>query len=72
MIDWWNMVVGPEDEVWHLGDFAFRQRPVRVASLLNAPHDRKLKKQVFSESRRTESRMMMLKTEFERSALSIT
>jgi calcineurin-like phosphoesterase family protein len=41
MIDWWNMVVGPEDEVWHLGDFAFRQRPARVASLLRALHGRK-------------------------------
>ena len=41
MIDWWNMVVGPEDEVWHLGDFAFRQRPARVASLLKALHGRK-------------------------------
>ena len=20
MIDWWNSVVGPQDEVWHLGD----------------------------------------------------
>ena len=41
MIDWWNMVVGPEDEVWHLGDFALRQRPARVASLWKALHGRK-------------------------------
>ena len=41
MIDWWNMEVGPEDEVWHLSDFAFRQRPARVASLLRALHGRK-------------------------------
>jgi calcineurin-like phosphoesterase family protein len=26
MIDWWNSVLRPEDEVWHLDDFAFRQR----------------------------------------------
>ena len=36
MIDRWNAVVGPADEVWHLGDFAVRQRPERVAFLLNA------------------------------------
>ena len=34
MIDWWNSVVGPQDEVWHLGDFAIRQRPERAVSLL--------------------------------------
>src|ERR1700704_2959798 len=41
MIDRWNSVVRPEDEVWHLGDFAIRQRPARVASLLKALHGRK-------------------------------
>jgi calcineurin-like phosphoesterase family protein len=41
MIDWWNSAVGPEDEVWHLGDFAIRQRPERVVSLLKALHGRK-------------------------------
>ena len=30
----WNETVGPEDTVWHLGDFAIRQRPPVVADLL--------------------------------------
>jgi hypothetical protein len=34
MIDRWNAVVGTSDELWHLGDFAVRQSPERVASLL--------------------------------------
>src|SRR5208282_5366459 len=41
MIGHWNSVVRPEDEVWHLGDFAIRQRPERVASLLKTLHGRK-------------------------------
>jgi calcineurin-like phosphoesterase family protein len=41
MIGRWNSVVRPEDEVWHLGDFAIRQRPERVASLLKTLHGRK-------------------------------
>jgi calcineurin-like phosphoesterase family protein len=41
MIDRWNSVVEPDDEVWHLGDFAIRQRPDRVASLVTALHGRK-------------------------------
>lgn len=41
MIEGWNSVVGPRDEVWHLGDFAFRQRPERVASLVKSLHGRK-------------------------------
>ncbi len=32
----WNEVVGPEDTVWHLGDFAVRVRPDRAAALLDA------------------------------------
>jgi calcineurin-like phosphoesterase family protein len=32
----WNEVVGPADEVWHLGDFAVRQPAARVAGLLAA------------------------------------
>ena len=32
----WNEVVGPEDTVWHLGDFAVRMRPDRAAALLDA------------------------------------
>jgi calcineurin-like phosphoesterase family protein len=37
MIDRWNAVVGPEDEVWHLGDFAYKSaRPVQgILSELN-------------------------------------
>jgi calcineurin-like phosphoesterase family protein len=41
MIDRWNSVVGPDDEVWYLGDFAIRQRPERVSSLVKALHGRK-------------------------------
>jgi calcineurin-like phosphoesterase family protein len=35
MIDRWNSVVKPEDEIWHLGDFAVRQSAERVDSLLD-------------------------------------
>ena len=35
MIARWNSVIKPEDEVWHLGDFAVRQSPERVGSLLS-------------------------------------
>lgn len=38
MIDRWNAVIEPEDEIWHLGDFAVRQSPERVASLLADLH----------------------------------
>ena len=41
MIDRWNSVITPEDEVWHLGDFAVRQPPERVTSLLTELHGRK-------------------------------
>jgi calcineurin-like phosphoesterase family protein len=34
MISRWNSVTQPADEVWHLGDFAVRQSPERVAFLL--------------------------------------
>jgi calcineurin-like phosphoesterase family protein len=34
MVERWNQTVGPEDTVWHLGDFAIRQRPTVVADLL--------------------------------------
>ena len=34
MVERWNAVVEPEDEVWHLGDFAVRQPAARVATLL--------------------------------------
>lgn len=41
LIEGWNSTVGPEDEVWHLGDFAIRQRPERMAEVLDALHGRK-------------------------------
>ena len=41
MIERWNAVVGPEDEIWHLGDFAVRQSADRVASLLMLLNGRK-------------------------------
>jgi calcineurin-like phosphoesterase family protein len=41
MVARWNESVGPEDEVWHLGDFAWRAKPARIAELLHALHGRK-------------------------------
>lgn len=41
MIDRWNSAIEPDDEVWHLGDFAVRQPSERVASLLRELHGRK-------------------------------
>jgi calcineurin-like phosphoesterase family protein len=41
MIERWNAAVGPVDEVWHLGDFAIRQLPERVAALRRALNGRK-------------------------------
>src|SRR5689334_23197983 len=41
MVGRWNAVVGPEDEVWHLGDFAIKPRPGRVDELLASMHGRK-------------------------------
>jgi calcineurin-like phosphoesterase family protein len=41
MIDRWNLAVKPEDEIWHLGDFAVRQSAEHVASLLRELHGRK-------------------------------
>ncbi len=37
----WNEVVGPEDEVWHLGDFALNRSVAEVAALLDGLHGRK-------------------------------
>lgn len=34
MLERWNAVVDPDDDVWRLGDFAVRQSADRVASLL--------------------------------------
>ena len=39
LVERWNAVVGPEDEVWHLGDVA--RRPAEVAALLARLHGRK-------------------------------
>ena len=36
MVARWNQVVGPDDEVWHLGDFAVRQSAARMGELLDA------------------------------------
>jgi calcineurin-like phosphoesterase family protein len=41
LIERWNSIIKPDDEVWHLGDFAVRQSPERVASLLSELHGRK-------------------------------
>jgi calcineurin-like phosphoesterase family protein len=41
MIDRWNSVVKPEDEIWHLGDFAVRQSSERVEDLLGMLHGSK-------------------------------
>jgi calcineurin-like phosphoesterase family protein len=41
MIARWNSMVRPQDEVWHLGDFAVRQSRDRVGSLLNDLHGKK-------------------------------
>ena len=36
LVERWNAVVGADDEVWHLGDFALGPRPDRIAALLAA------------------------------------
>ncbi|MCO6416519.1 metallophosphoesterase family protein [Siccirubricoccus sp. KC 17139] len=41
MLERWNTTVGPEDEVWHLGDFALRMSPTAMAELLARLHGRK-------------------------------
>jgi calcineurin-like phosphoesterase family protein len=41
MITRWNSVVKPDDEVWHLGDFAVHQSSDRVNHLLNELHGNK-------------------------------
>jgi calcineurin-like phosphoesterase family protein len=41
LVDRWNAVVEPGDEVWHLGDFVVRQSPDRVSHLLETLHGRK-------------------------------
>ena len=34
LVQGWNQLVGPDDTVWHLGDFAVRATPARAADLL--------------------------------------
>ena len=41
IIERWNATVGPDDEVWHVGDFAIRQKPEVVAELLARLRGRK-------------------------------
>jgi calcineurin-like phosphoesterase family protein len=41
LVERWNETVGPEDEVWHLGDFAIRQPHTVAAALLDRLHGRK-------------------------------
>jgi calcineurin-like phosphoesterase family protein len=37
----WNQTISPEDEVWHLGDFALHVRPERIDELLGQLNGRK-------------------------------
>ena len=37
----WNAVIGPADEVWHLGDFAIGHAAAAMAALLERLHGRK-------------------------------
>ena len=37
----WNETVGPDDDVWHLGDFALRTGAEAAAALLRRLHGRK-------------------------------
>ena len=41
LIERWNRVVSPTDDIYHLGDFAVRQKPERIEALLQALHGRK-------------------------------
>jgi calcineurin-like phosphoesterase family protein len=41
LIERWNATVGPDDEVWHLGDFALGPSPARIVALLADLHGRK-------------------------------
>src|SRR5215210_2534672 len=41
LVERWNATVAPEDEVWHLGDFALGPSPARVVALLADLHGRK-------------------------------
>jgi calcineurin-like phosphoesterase family protein len=41
LIAHWNSVVKTDDEVWHLGDFAYRAKPEHVCELLSRLNGRK-------------------------------
>ena len=41
MVERWNDTVGPEDEVWHLGDFAIGPKGAALAELLASLNGRK-------------------------------
>ena len=41
IVERWNATVGPDDVVWHLGDFAIRQKQAAVAGLLGQLHGHK-------------------------------
>jgi calcineurin-like phosphoesterase family protein len=41
IVEHWNEVVGPDDDIWHLGDFAFGRPPSRIAELLAGLNGRK-------------------------------
>jgi calcineurin-like phosphoesterase family protein len=41
LVGLWNETVGPDDEVWHLGDFALGASPERIAELLRSLNGRK-------------------------------
>jgi calcineurin-like phosphoesterase family protein len=41
MAERWNQTVGPDDEVWHLGDFALRTSASAAGALLRSLNGRK-------------------------------
>src|ERR1700759_3002212 len=41
MLERWNAAVRPDDDVWHLGDFAVRTDATAATQLLRALHGRK-------------------------------
>jgi calcineurin-like phosphoesterase family protein len=41
LIEAWNSVVQPDDEVWHLGDFAYKQSPKLIRKIFDQLNGRK-------------------------------
>ena len=41
LVERWNEIVAPQDEVWHLGDFALGPPPERISALLASLNGRK-------------------------------